>query len=137
MNYIGRFLLISLLVFTSSALAEDKRITVKLNEQDRESFLTEMRIVLESIHDIVAALDKNDMNAVATAASKSKDRIKIKSKDLLKSLPPTFDVFTKSVQKGFMQIEESAQSGANKDKIISLLSDQLGRCVKCHSVYKL
>ena len=86
------------LIFTTSASAEDKRIAVDLSEKDRESFLTEMRIVLESIHDIVTALDNNDINAVAVAASKSKSRIEIKSKDLLKTLPSNFEVFTKSVQ---------------------------------------
>ena len=137
MNYIYNALLLSLLIFTTSVSAEDKRNTVELSVGDKELFLSEMRTVLESIHDIVTALDKNDMNAVAIAASKSKSRINKITEDLSKTLPSNFKVFSKSVQKGFMKIEESAQSDAGKDKVISLLGSQLGRCVACHSIYKL
>jgi cytochrome c556 len=137
MKYIYKALLLSLLIFTTSVSAEDKRIAVDLSEKDREAFLTEMRVVLESIHDIVTALDKNDMNAVAAAASQSKSRIKKITEGLSKTLPSNFKVFSKSVQKGFTQIEESTQSDAGKDKVISLLGAQLGRCVTCHSIYKL
>ena len=137
MNYIYNALLLSLLIFTTSVSAEDKRIAVDLGVEDRELFLSEMRTVLESIHDIVTALDKNDMNAVAAAASQSKSRIKKITEDLSKTLPSNFEVFSKSVQKGFMKIEESTQSDAGKDKVISLLGAQLGRCVTCNSIYKL
>ena len=137
MKYAYKALLLSLLILTTSVSAEDKRIAVDLSAEDRESFLAEMRIVLESIHDIVTALDKNDMNAVAAVASQSKNRINKITEDLSKTLPSNFKVFSKSVQKGFMQIEESTQSDAGKDKVISLLGAQLGRCVTCHSIYKL
>jgi len=137
MNHIYKALLLSLIIFTTSVSAEDKRIAVDLSAEDRAQFLTEMRIVLESIHDIVTALDKNDMNAVATAASQSKDRIKKITEGLSKTLPPNFKTFSKSVQKGFMKIEESTKSDGGKDKVISLLGAQLGRCVTCHSIYKL
>jgi len=137
MKYILKTLLLSLLMFTASVSAQDKRATVDLGVKDKELFLSEMRLVLESIHDVVTALDKNDMKAVAETASKSKGRIKKITEDLSKTLPSNFKVFSKSVQKGFTQIEESAQADAGKDKIISLLGAQLGRCVACHSIYKL
>lgn len=116
---------------------EDKRIAVNLSENDQRLFLIEMRTVLGAIHKITVALSTNDMKGVAKAAQHSKTRIQSKSKELLKKLPPNFKVFSKSVRKGFKQIAKSAKSGASKDKIISQLSQQLGRCVACHSIYKL
>ena len=137
MKTIYKILLLSSLIFSASVSAEDKRATVDLGVKDKELFLTEMRLVLESIHDVVTAIDKNDMNAVADVASKSKGRIKKITDDLSKTLPSQFKVFSKSVQKGFTQIEESAKTDGGKDKVISLLGAQLGRCVACHSIYKL
>ena len=137
MKYIYKTLLLSLIIFTTSVSAGDKRNTVDLSMKDNELFLSEMRIVLESIHDVVSALDKNDMKAVAAAASTSKGRINKITEDLSKTLPSNFKTFSKSVQKGFTQIEQSAKTDTGKDKIISLLGAQLGRCVTCHSIYKL
>jgi hypothetical protein len=118
-------------------MAEDKRKAVELSQADKEVFLSEMNALLKAIQQIVSAVDKKDMKAVAAAASESRKRIPLNSKELLKSLPPNFKVFADSVQQGFAKIEESALSGTGNEKIISLLGDQLGRCVTCHAVFRL
>jgi len=127
------------ILFAGNAIANEKdtRITVNLNENDQQLFLIEMREVLGSIHRIMIALDGNDMPAVAKAAQQSQSRVKGKSKELLKKLPADFKVFSKSVRKGFMGIAKTAKSSGSKDKIISQLSVQLGRCIACHSIYRL
>jgi len=120
-----------------AAAANNERIMVNLGKKDQRLFLTEMRAALAAIHNILLALDDSDMAAVAEAAQQSKSRIKSKSKELLKKLPPDFKIFSKAVRKGFKQIAKAANSGAGKDKVISLLGDQLGRCVACHATYRL
>ena len=139
----GIFLvLISAVIFLPGAVpavvaAEDERVMVNLDKTDQQLFLIEMRTVLSSVHNILLALDENDMAAVAKAAEQSKSRIKNKSKNLLKKLPPDFKTYSKSVRMGFKQISKAAKSGAGKNRVISLLGEQLGRCVACHGSYRL
>ncbi len=113
------------------------RIELSVSAPERKFVLKEMRLMLESLQGILMALEAKDMAALAEAAGSS-------GSVMLRALPPTlmakvpkeFRVLARDSHIIFSEIENAAKSGAGNNRIIGLLSEQLGACTACHDMYQ-
>jgi len=118
---------------------EDERIVLQVNKDEKRFILSEMREMLETVHDIMLALDANNMKSVGEAV-KGKgiaDMMRNTPKILIAKVPVEFMALGRGMHKGFDDIGEAVAGGAGKDRVISLLGEQLGQCVACHASYQL
>ncbi len=123
---------------TASAPSEDGRQAIALLDREKAYVLDEMRGLLETMQGVLLALEENDMKDLAETAAKSgMVNMKNTPKSLLFKMPMSFKTLGRGMHAGWDKIAEEAQGMGNKDKIISLLGEQLGRCTACHSSYRL
>ena len=113
------------------------RIQLSVSLAERKFVLKEMRMMLESLQGIMMALEANDMNALAEAAGSSGNvMLRTLPPALMAKVPKEFRTMAKDSHIIFSQIETAAKSGENHNKIIALLSEQLGVCTACHDTYR-
>ena len=121
-----------------TAPGDDGRTVIQLTKDEQTFVLSEMRGLLEAVRDITMALDDNDMNAVA-------DAVKDKGVDammrntpmtIMAKIPADFRGLGQEMHQGFDDIGAAAKAG-DKAKVLSLLSEQLSRCVACHGSFRL
>jgi ribosomal protein L12E/L44/L45/RPP1/RPP2 len=128
-------------VFTRgvTSVAEDGRIELGFTKPEKEFALTEMRGLLETVRDIVVALDESDIKAVADAVEGKgvAEMMKNTPKSILAKIPLEFRQLGFAMHTAFEDIGKAAKAGADKNKITSMLGEQLGRCVACHASYKM
>jgi hypothetical protein len=135
----NKFILL-LACFASSALAEeiDTRQLVQLTEPQRNQVLTEMRSLLTGTQDILAALAKDDMAAVAKHAQSLGFNMKHKAENPLHEvLPKDFMMLGMSTHKEFDQIAADAISLKDSKHTLKQLSDTMGKCTACHATYQI
>ena len=135
----NKFILL-LACFASSALAEevDTRQLVQLTERQRNQVLTEMRSLLTGTQDILAALAKDDMAAVAEHAQSLGFNMKHKAENPLHEvLPKDFMMLGMSMHKEFDQIAADAISLKDSKHTLKQLSDTMGKCTACHATYQI
>jgi hypothetical protein len=127
------------LVVTSVLAGEvDKRQTIVLTEAQRDHVLGEMRALLMGTKNILAALSKNDMAAVAQYASLLGMSMVYKAEDHLKDvLPEEFMQLGMSVHKDFDLIAADAKSLKNSNHTLQQLSESMNKCVECHAAYQI
>jgi hypothetical protein len=126
-----------MVLFSSQAWAGDDRTVFKTSENERILMLSQMREMQASIHGILLALEKNDMAGVAEAAATSgPSMMKALPMSLRERFPEDFQGLGMSTHKGFAGIAKAAKSGATRDKIISLLGENYGNCIACHSSFQ-
>jgi hypothetical protein len=126
--------------FTSSALAKevDTRQLVQLTEPQRKQVLTEMRSLLTGTQDILAALAKDNMAAVAEHAQSLGFNMKHKAENPLHEvLPKDFMILGMSMHKEFDQIAADAISLKDSKHTLTQLSDTMGKCAACHATYQI
>lgn len=115
---------------------EDTRTLLALEAPEAMGLRTEMRALLVSLSEVLAALDQKDMAGVETAARKSGmvmvGQVEVSLKE---KLTPEFMQLGKSVHVGFDTIADAARDGANQSDIIKLLAEQTNRCTTCHAAY--
>ncbi len=115
----------------------DDRILIPVTEGERAFVMKEMRLMLEALQGIFMAMEARDMDALAEAASSSGAIIKKALPIGLRArLPADFNLFSVDSHEGFMAIARAAKAGAGRDKLIALLSEQLGSCTACHDTYR-
>jgi len=119
-------------------MAADERVSVMLKANERDFVLSEMRMLLEGVQSMTAGLAAGDMKQVSVAArgigmASAADV----NPALMLKLPLAFKQQGMAVHKQFDQIADKIDQGAPANEILSDLSEQLGSCVACHSVYQL
>lgn len=121
-----------------SQMAEDGRLSVTLAPAERDFVLAEMRMLLEGVQGITAAVAAGDMPQVAVAAR----RIGMASAadvnpGLMLKLPLAFKQQGMAVHGEFDKMADRAENGATASEMLELLSQQLTACIACHSSYRL
>ena len=123
---------------TNLTAGTDDRVLLNLNAVEQGNVRSEMRKLLESVSEILSALNEQDMTGVEAAARKSgMVMVGTVEVSLKEKLTPAFMKLGKSVHVGFDQIADAARDGANQKKIIELLAQQTNRCTSCHSAFGL
>lgn len=121
---------------TNLQAGEDDRTLLALEAAEAIGLRTEMRALLVSLSEVLAALDKKDMVGVEMAARKSGmvmvGQVEVSLKE---KLTPEFMQLGKSVHVGFDTIADAARDGASQSDVIRLLAEQTNRCTTCHASY--
>jgi hypothetical protein len=133
-------MIIACLLVTSTAVAADKdnRQTLTLSEAQRGHVLDEMRALLSGTQNILAALSRDDMTAVANHARPLGMGMAHKAEDHLKgALPEGFMKLGMSVHQDFDQIATDAESRKDPKLTLRQLSESMSKCVSCHATYQI
>jgi hypothetical protein len=128
----------SLLATAAFAGDHDDRQTLKLSEAQRGHVLEEMRALLSGTQNILAALSKDDIAAVAQHARPLGMSMAYKAEDHLKGvLPKEFMELGMSLHQDFDQIAADAESKKDPKLTLRQLSDSMSKCVACHASYQI
>ena len=127
------------LVATSALAGDfDNRQVLAITKLQRGHVLEEMRALLSGTQNILAALSRDDMAAVAQYARPLGMGMDRKAEDSLKgALPKEFMQLGMSVHQDFDQIAIDARSIKDPKHTLRQLSDSMGKCVACHATYQI
>lgn len=138
MNSIFFILYLGLFATFANADVVDKRQTLTVSELQRGYVLEEMRAMLSGTQNILEALAKDDMAAVARHARLLGMAMANKAEDHLKgALPHEFMQLGMAVHQDFDQIAADAESAKDIKRTLSQLSDSMGKCAACHATYQI
>lgn len=127
-----------LITATSTANEVDRRQTLPLTEHQRDHVLTEMRALLSGIRNILSALSRDDMAAVAQEARSLGMGMVHKGEDHLQAvLPKEFMHLGMSLHKAFDQIALDAESLKDPRHTLRQLSESMKKCGVCHASYQI
>jgi hypothetical protein len=116
----------------------DKRRVLPLTENQRDHVLTEMRALLSGTQNILDALSKEDMAAVARESRSLGTGMAHKGEDHLKAvLPEEFMWMGMSVHKAFDQVAADAESLKDPQHTLRQLSKAMQTCNECHASYQI
>lgn len=131
-------LLFSLVTITAMANQVDDRQIVKLSEVQRNHLLVNMRGLLTTTQNILAALAKEDMNTVSEKAKAVGFNMKSKRPNPLHDvLPKEFRQLGMSMHKEFDLIATEAMSLNDAKYTLQQLSATMSKCTACHSAYQI
>ena len=116
----------------------DRRRVLPLTEHQRNHVLTEMCALLSGTQNILDALSKADMAAVAREARSLGIGMAHKGEDHLKAvLPEEFMRMGMSVHKAFDQVAADAESLKDPKHTLRQLSKAMQTCNGCHAGYQI
>lgn len=122
----------------STADSTDGRITILLNDSERNLVLAEMREFLSSVQQINRGLAENDMALVAEAARKSGKAAQAGMPGtLVGKLPLGFKKLGGDTHAKFDQLAMDAQDLEESSHSLEQLSVLLLNCVSCHAAYRI
>lgn len=131
-------LALGLSAIPSLAEGTDNRQILSVTEPQRGHVLEEMRALLSGVQNILAALSKDDMAAVAQHARPLGMSMAHKAEDHLKGvLPREFMLLGMSVHQDFDQIAADAETVKDSKHTLRQLSSTMYKCVACHYAYQL
>ena len=131
---------LGLITITTTVAANeiDKRQILPITEMQRDHVLTEMRALLSGTQNILDALLREDMAAVARYARSLGMGMVHKAEDHLKAvLPKEFMQLGMSVHKDFDQIAIDAESLKDPKHTLRQLSESMKKCNACHAGYQI
>ena len=131
---------LALISITTTVAANeiDKRQILPITEMQRDHVLTEMRALLSGTQNILDALLREDMAAVARYARSLGMGMAHKAEDHLKAvLPKEFMQLGMSVHKDFDQIAIEAESLKDPKHTLRQLSESMKKCNACHAGYQI
>lgn len=139
MKKIFAILLGLFMINTAFAFSEvDKRRVLPLAEHQRNHVLTEMRALLSGTRNILEALSREDMAAVATHARSLGMGMVHKGEDhLLAVLPKEFMQLGMATHKDFDKIAADAESLKDPKHTLRQLSESMKKCSACHESYQI
>jgi len=114
----------------------DTRIEIELLPEHKEFILSEMRQFVESIHLINEGIVENDPSKIIKAGEKSGTSVN-PPKELVQSVPKEFLKMGQPTHKLFDIMADSARTNFNPKTVQIQLTELTGRCVNCHSAYRL
>ena len=131
---------LGLIAITTTVAANeiDKRQILPITEMQRDHMLTEMRALLSGTQNILDAVLREDMAAVARYARSLGMGMVHKAEDHLKAvLPKEFMQLGMSVHKDFDQIAIDAESLKDPKHTLRQLSEAMKKCNACHAGYQI
>jgi len=130
----------ALFLFMAAAAANevDKRQVIPLSEHQRDHVLTEMRALLTGTRNILDALSRDEMAAVAREADSLGLAMAGKGEDHLGSiLPGEFMRLGMSVHQDFDNIARDARTIKDPKHTLRQLSEAMKKCDSCHAGYQI
>lgn len=126
-------------IFEGSATqSADGRIAIHLNSGERDLVLGEMRMFLESVQQITAGINANNMKQVAESARKmGRNAQAAVPGSLMGKLPVEFKTLGFDTHKKFDELAFNAEEFEDQAHTLELLSELINNCVSCHAAYKI
>jgi hypothetical protein len=123
---------------TPASGKSDPRETLTLNRAETADMLAGMRIYLETVQEIVAALAENKTARVPEIASRSGNKL-LNGMNPMTGLkaPVGFTMMSLDTHDKFDKLAEKARRGASRTEVLSDLRDILNNCTGCHATYRL
>jgi hypothetical protein len=116
----------------------DPREAIALSDPEVETLLAGMRLYLESIQGIVAAIAENQPARVSGIAAKSGARLLQKAAPFTGlKLPLGFTSMSFDTHDKFDKLADKAEHGASRTEVLNDLRDIMGNCISCHAAYRL
>jgi len=120
------------------------REAVTLEAAERDFVLAEMRHFVRAIRGILEGIADNDMKNVAAAARAAGlevHRAQIAGPDgtaaaVARKVPPRFRALSLATHEAFDEMALHAQQPGGRDRVLTVLADNLNRCVVCHAAYR-
>ena len=126
------------ITFAAVADEVDKRQILPLTEHQRNHVLTEMRGLLSGTQNILDAISREDMVAVAREARSLGMGMVHKAEDHLKAiLPKEFMQLGMSVHKSFDKIALDAETLRDPKHTLQQLGESMQKCNACHAAYQI
>ena len=116
----------------------DDRITILLDESERNLVLAEMRAFLTSVQQISQGLAENDMELIVLSARMSGNAAQQGMPgSLVGKLPIEFKKLGRDTHARFDQLAMDAEDLEDNSHTIEQLSDLMNNCVTCHAMYRI
>lgn len=131
-------LVLAPLVTSVRATDSDPREEIVLDASERATLLNGMRIYLESVHDIVAALAESQVQRAEASARKSGAKMlqDVSPLTALK-LPIGFMSISLDTHDKFDRLAERIAHSASRTDVLGDLRDILANCTSCHLTYRM
>ena len=122
----------------STVQTADDRVTILLDDNERNLVLAEMRAFLSSIQQINQGLSQNDMALVAASARKSGNAARAGVPgSLVGKLPIEFKKLGGDTHAKFDQLAMDAEDMEDNNHTMQQLSTLMQNCVSCHAAYRI
>lgn len=122
----------------STTQSTDGRIAIHLNGGERDLVLGEMRMFLESVQQITAGINADNMKQVAESARKMGQIAQAAVPgSLMGKLPVEFKTLGFVTHKKFDELAFNAEEFEDPAHSLVLLSELISNCVSCHAAYKI
>ena len=120
------------------APASDGRQGLLLEPGERDLVLAEMRSFLESVRTIIAAVGKEDMSQITTAARKVGAAAQNEVPgSLVGKLPLAFKKLGFDTHKQFDMLAMDAEELGDPEPALQQLAVLMQNCVACHAAYRI
>ena len=120
--------------------ANDPRIAVSINGEDRAYVLGQMRLFLANIQRITSALAGNDLalaaKVAAIAGAKNNENDPSRPATLRARQPAAWNQYIGQVRKGFDDLSNTASTAPVSDSL-NKLSALTQNCVACHQTFRI
>ena len=133
-----------LMVFLSAAPVSfageeiDKREKLHLNETERHHVLSEMRLFLNSVQQIVQAVSEEDFKLVAKYAKQAgRAGVGGAPRTLRAKLPKKFRQLGSQTHAKFDLLAMDAADLEDSGHVLSQLSSLMTNCIACHASYRI
>jgi len=120
--------------------AADARAPIVLTEGEAAFIRTEMRGLLDSVRDILAASSTGDSArtiAAARRAGMNGPEIAHIPKTIAPKLPPEFKKLGLATHRGFDQIAQELETNGRLERVPAQLADLMNNCSGCHAAWRL
>jgi hypothetical protein len=118
-----------------AAPAADDRERIVLSAPARNMVLAEMRMMLESVAGVVAALSEGDTAAAAQSARAS-GMVMAVDPHLIELLPAAFVELGMATHRGFDALADQLEQGADQETALAELGTLMQNCNACHATYR-
>lgn len=116
---------------------QDDRVAILLTKSERDLVLSEMRVFLQSVQQIINGISKEDMSTVVIAARKSgKEAAVAVPGTLIGKLPVGFKRLGFDTHAKFDAMALDAEQLGDGEHSLSQLNALLENCVSCHSAFR-
>lgn len=128
-----------LLFFSSQLLAAelDPRVNLKLTPKEKEVFLSDMRVMLQTVQEIMQAISVEDREAIANAARQSGNQMARHTPMSIKQkLPKSFQAIGGPMHMSFEEFAIRAETDDMRE-MTAQLSIMMRQCMACHAAFKV
>ncbi len=114
----------------------DTRVAIQLDPNERDLVLSEMRVFLDSVRQIVKGISDDDMMLVAAGAKRSGRSAQLEVPGaLISKLPLSFKKLGFDTHARFDELALDAEQFGDRGQTLSQLSDLMNNCISCHSAF--